>query len=156
MTISRIEVVSTGADVDGLGKRSAGLWPRAMVSAGRYGRLRGEMGCPAASCLTLRRLARECRLGGEAAALVCIEIAAPAVKRPAAIERDHDETVSLTRVRGAPARWLLSLGMVAAFASASHVDGGLVASMATALGRRGSAQSGRSPSCPVPNDDRAS
>jgi transposase len=90
--ISRIEVLSTGA------RRLWTIEEKRRIVAESYGG-HGEVsatarrhGLPGGQLFTWRRLAREGRLGDEAAALVPVEIAAPAASGPAtAEERDRDE-----------------------------------------------------------------
>jgi transposase len=88
--VSRMEVVSTGA------RRRWTLEEKRRIVAESYGG-RGEVsatarrhGLSGGQLFTWRRLAREGRLGDEAAALVAVEIAAPAAAMPATTERGHD------------------------------------------------------------------
>src|ERR1700722_20152916 len=90
--VSRIEVVSTGAR-----RRWTAAVKRRIVAESCGGR--GEVsatarrhGLSGGQLFTWRRLAREGRLGDEAAALVPVEIVAPAASGPAADEeRDSEE-----------------------------------------------------------------
>jgi transposase len=114
--ISRIEVLSTGVrrrwtieEKRRIVAESHGCHGEVSATARRHGLSGGQL-------FTWRRLAREGRLGDEAAALVPVEIAAPAASGPAtAEERDRDERAP-RRGQGALVRSSLSLGTVAAFA----------------------------------------
>jgi transposase len=98
--ISRIEVLSTGA------RRRWTIEEKRRIVAESYGG-HGEVsatarhhGLSGRQLFTWRRLAREGRLGEEAAALVPVEIVAPAASGPAtAEERDRDESPVAKRPR---------------------------------------------------------
>lgn len=92
--VSRIEVVTTGA------RRRWTLEEKRRIVTESYGG-RGEVsatarrhGLSGGQLFTWRRLAREGRLGDEAAALVPVTIAVPTAERPAAPDGDRrDETM---------------------------------------------------------------
>ena len=92
--VSRVEVISSGA------RRRWTLAEKRRIVAESYGG-RGEVsatarryGLSGGQLFTWRRLAREGRLGDEAAALVPVEVAAVAANSPSA-ERGHDEATAL-------------------------------------------------------------
>jgi transposase len=94
--VSRVEVMSSGA------RRRWTLAEKRRIVAESYGGP-GEVsatarrhGLSGGQLFTWRRLAREGRLGDEAAALVPVEIAAPGANSPrTAEERGHDEATAL-------------------------------------------------------------
>jgi transposase len=96
--VSRIEVISTGA------RRRWTLEEKRRIVSESYGG-RGEVsatarrhGLSGGQLFTWRRLAREGRLGDEAAALVPVEIATAAADRPATIEeRGCEPTAGVAR-----------------------------------------------------------
>ena len=97
--VSRIEVVSTSA------RRRWTLEEKRRIVAESYGG-RGEVsatarrhGLSGGQLFTWRRLAREGRLGDEAAALVPVKIAVLTAERPTAPDGDHhDETITPAKV----------------------------------------------------------
>jgi transposase len=96
--VSRIEVVSTGA------RRRWTLEEKRRIVAESYGG-HGEVsatarrhGLSGGQLFTWRRLAREGRLGDEAAALVPVKVAMPDADRSVAPEGDHSgETASVAK-----------------------------------------------------------
>ena len=96
--VSRVEVISTGAR-----RRWTLEEKRRIVSESHGGRREVSAtarrhGLSGSQLFTWRRLAREGRLGDEVAALVPVEIAAPAADSPATIEeRGHDATAAFSR-----------------------------------------------------------
>jgi transposase len=96
--VSRVEVISTGAR-----RRWTLEEKRRIVSESHGGRREVSAtarrhGLSGSQLFTWRRLAREGRLGDEVAALVPVEIAAPAADSPATIEeRGHDATAAFPR-----------------------------------------------------------
>jgi len=109
--VSRIEVVSTGAR-----RRWTAAEKRRIVAESCGGR--GEVsatarrhGLSGGQLFTWRRLAREGRLGDEAAALVPVEIATPAASGPAtAAERDHNERAAVAKGPRGAGSILIELG----------------------------------------------
>jgi transposase len=108
--VSRMEVVSTGA------RRRWTLEEKRRIVAESYGG-RGEVsatarrhGLSGGQLFTWRRLAREGRLGDEAAALVAVEIAAPAAAMPATTERGHDGRASFATVSMSSGSIVIELG----------------------------------------------
>jgi transposase len=109
--VSRIEVLSTGA------RRRWTIEEKRRIVAESYGG-HGEVsatarrhGLSGGQLFTWRRLAREGRLGDEAAALVPVEIAAPAANGPAtAEERDRDERAPVARGPRSTGSILIELG----------------------------------------------
>jgi transposase len=96
--VSRIEVVSTGA------RRRWTLEEKRRIVAESYGGRREvsatarRHGLSSGQLFTWRRLAREGLLGGEPAALVPVEIVAPAASgQVRAEERDHEERAPLAK-----------------------------------------------------------
>lgn len=109
--VSRIEVVSTSA------RRRWTLEEKRQIVAESYGG-RGEVsatarrhGLSGGQLFTWRRLAREGRLGDEAAALVPVKITLPAAERPAAFNGDrHDETIPPAKVSTSTGSIVIELG----------------------------------------------
>jgi transposase len=109
--VSRIEVVSTGAR-----RRWTLAEKRRIVAESNGGR--GEVsatarrnGLSGGQLFTWRRLAREGRLGDEAAALVPVEIVTPAASGSAtAEERDRDERGPLAKGAKSSGSILIELG----------------------------------------------
>ncbi len=96
--VSRVEVISTGA------RRRWTLEEKRRIVSESYGGRREvsatarRHGLSGSQLFTWRRLAREGRLGDEVAALVPVEIAAPAADSPATIEvRGHDAMAAFPR-----------------------------------------------------------
>jgi transposase len=108
--VSRMEVVSTGA------RRRWTVEEKRRIVAESYGG-RGEVsatarrhGLSGGQLFTWRRLAREERLGDEAAALVAVEIAAPAAAMPATTERGHDGRASFAAASMSSGSIVIELG----------------------------------------------
>jgi transposase len=96
--VSRVEVISTGA------RRRWTLEEKRRIVSESYGGRREvsatarRHGLSGSQLFTWRRLAREGRLGDEVAALVPVEIVAPAADSPTTIEgRGHDAMAAFPR-----------------------------------------------------------
>lgn len=96
--VSRVEVISTGA------RRRWTLEEKRRIVSESYGGRREvsatarRHGLSGSQLFTWRRLSREGRLGDEVAALVPVEIAAPAADSPATIEEHgHDALAAFPR-----------------------------------------------------------
>jgi transposase len=96
--VSRVEVISTGA------RRRWTLEEKRRIVSESYGGRREvsatarRHGLSGSQLFTWRRLAREGRLGDEVAALVPVEVVAPAADSPTPIEgRGHDAMAAFAR-----------------------------------------------------------